>query len=95
MVLIGDKERGHRVLFIKLGLLTCVFYVVLMTLLEAGLWALVYFKGFMWYYSGKHPGFALGTFWGTIFGVIWLMSFCGAWLIVCNDLKSRFPISPN
>ena len=53
MVLIGDKERGHRVLFIKLGLLTCVLYVVLMTLLEAGLWALVYFKGFMWYYSGK------------------------------------------
>ncbi len=81
--------------FFKLGLLTCVFYVVLTILLEAGLWALVYFKGFMWYYSGKHPGLALSTFWGAIFGVTWLISFCVAWLVVYNDLRSRFRFPPN
>jgi hypothetical protein len=81
--------------FFKLGLLTCLFYVVMTILLEAGLWGMVYFKGFMWFYRGKHPGLVLGVSWGAIFWVLWIISFSAAWFIVYHDLKSKLHFPPD
>jgi hypothetical protein len=79
----------------KLGLLTCGFYVGLVLLLEAGVWAVIRHRGGfgVLFYSGKHPGLGLGLFLGIVFGFLWLVSFIAAWWIVWPNFKatlSRF-----
>jgi hypothetical protein len=72
----------------KLGLLTCAFYVVLTLLLEAGLWAMIHFRGFTVFFSSKQHWFwGGGLLFGVIFGTLWIISFSVAWYIVCQDLK--------
>ena len=75
----------------KLGLLTCAFYVVLTLLLEAGLWAVIYFKGLGVVLSGRNSVLTLGAKFGILFGLTWLISFVVAWSIVYLNYKAHFP----
>ena len=78
-------------LFFKLGLLTCGFYVVLTMLLELGIWAVAYFKGLGVFFGEKHWYWTLGLKLGFIFGTLWIISFSAAWCIVYLGLKSKLP----
>lgn len=78
-------------LFVKLGLLTCAFYCVLIILFEAAIWAVAYYHGFGFFWSGKHWFWTLGLRLGVIFGTLWLMAFSAAWYIVSLGLKKQFP----
>jgi len=83
-------------LVLKLGLLTCAFYVGLTALLEAGLWALVYSKGgFSVFVHREHWFWTVGLRLGVIFGILWVISFSAAWWITYQGLKSKFPVLPN
>jgi hypothetical protein len=81
--------------FLKFGLLTCAFYASLTLVLEAGIWALIYFKGVMFFIDQKHPALSLAVVPGIVFGFLWLISFSAAWFIVYRDLKSIIPFLPN
>ena len=76
--------------FLKLGLLTCAFYVGLTFLFEAGLLAFAHFT--VWgvgYGGGKQWFWTLGLKLGFVFGTLWTISFTAAWYIVYHGLKSR------
>jgi hypothetical protein len=79
----------------KLGLLTCAFYMVLTILLEAGLWAVAYFKGLGVVIDYRHPFWTLGIKLGAISGALWCISFSAAWYIVYLGLRARMPIISN
>jgi hypothetical protein len=89
--------------FLKLGLLTCAFYIGLTIVVEAVLWAVIYFNGLGLFVSVRHPGWSLGSelglkmglAFGVIFGVVWLISFAAAWRIVFLDLRSQFSVLSN
>ena len=81
--------------FFKLGLLTCAFYVGLTIVMEALIWAKIHFGGLGILVSGKHAGLKLGIMFGVVFGVVWLISFGAAWSIVYFDLKSKLSILAN
>ena len=82
-------------LFLRIGLLTCAFYAALTLVLEAGVWALVKFKGLSFFIDEKHPALSLGIVPGIVFGFLWLVSFSVALLIVYHDLKSIYPFLAN
>ncbi|MGA8224144.1 MAG: hypothetical protein WB780_21035 [Candidatus Acidiferrales bacterium] len=81
--------------FLKFGLLTCAFYVGLTIVLEGGVWALIYFRGIMFFIDQKHPALSLAAVPAVIFGVTWLVSFSAAWFIVYRDMKGLLPLLPN
>jgi hypothetical protein len=89
--------------FLKLGLLTCAFYIGLTIVVEAVLWAVISFKGLGLFVSVRHPGLSpgvalglkMGLRFGVIFGVVWLISFGAAWWIVFLDLRSQFSMLSN
>jgi hypothetical protein len=73
--------------FFKLSLLACAFYVGLVVLVNAVLLALAQFSPVGFRIDG--PGLSLGARYGVIFGTLWLISFSAAWWIVYLGLKSR------
>jgi hypothetical protein len=76
--------------FLKVGILTCGFYVVATLVLEIGLWAVAYFKGFgIWGLPGKYLGVYLGIAYGTVLGGLWVLSFSAAWWVVYSGMKAR------
>lgn len=83
-------------LFLKLGLLTCAFYVVLTALVEAGILALVHYQGGVGvFFTAKHWFWSMGLRLGIVFGALWIASFLAAWSIVYHGLKSAFPFFAN
>jgi len=69
---------------LKLALLSCVFYVGIAILMEAGL--------FLWArLAGSAGFFASRAAWFVLFGMIWLGSFSLAWHIVLTSLRARLP----
>jgi len=81
--------------FLKLGLLTCAFYAVLTALLEAGVWAIVYYNGVFLFFGQKHWFWSLGIKLALIFGFLWIISFGAARCIVYQGIKSHSPVLPN
>jgi YD repeat-containing protein len=76
--------------FLKVGILTCGFYVVATFVLEVGLWVIASLKGFgIWGPPTKHLGFYLGIVFGAVWGALWLISFSAAWWVVCHGIKAR------
>jgi hypothetical protein len=70
------------VFILKLAIVTCVFYMGITLLLCAGLMMLVHSKGIVGYALNWRPL-------GTLFGLIWLVSFSAAWRIVYHQLTAR------
>ncbi len=74
--------------FIKLGLLTCAFYVGLTIALESGIWAIIHYRGLLYFFpKGRDMFWSLGFPFGIVFGTLWLVSFSAAWWIVYRDLE--------
>jgi hypothetical protein len=80
---------------LKLGLLSCAFYVGVTVLLGAALCAVIYFRGLAVFVDGRNAGLRFGIAYGAVFGVIWLVSFAAAWWIVWSGIKSNFPTVGN
>lgn len=79
-------------LMMKLGLLTCAFYLVLTAIVEAGLWAVVRFRGgFSVFFRQGRWFWSMGVSLGLIFGATWIISFSATWLITYQGLKGNFP----
>jgi len=75
--------------FLKLGLLTCAFYALLIILAEAGIIAFIRTTGGLAYFSkvGTHMYWTLGLQLAVVFGGLWLISFGAAWWIVYKDIE--------
>lgn len=71
-------------LFTRIALVTCVFYIGLNILLEVALLALAQRTNI----AGIH--FARGGQY-VFFGVLWLISFSLAWRIVTSSILARIP----
>jgi hypothetical protein len=77
-------------LILKIGVLTCVIYLALTILLEAGILAATYLRGgFGFFVTSKNLFWAFGVRLAFIFGVLWVISFTLAWSIVYASLKVR------
>jgi hypothetical protein len=72
-----------------------MFYVVLTCLLEVGVWAVAYFRGFGVFFGARHWFWALGLKFGFIFGILWTVSFSAACYIVYVGLRSKLPVPTN
>jgi hypothetical protein len=83
-------------IILKLGLLTCAFYVALTLLLEVGIWARAYFGGgFGIFVAGKSWFWGMGLWLGVIFGLLWVISFGAAWCIIYASFKAKLPVLPS
>ncbi len=71
-------------LFTKVALLTCAFYIGLNILLEVGLLGLAQGRG------GAGIHFARGGQY-ILFGILWLISFSLAWRIATAHLIAKLP----
>jgi len=71
-------------LLVKLGLVTCAFYLGIVVLLEGAIFGIgIMSKGGFGYFLTRPA-------WFVLFGMIWLLSFSLAWRIVMTPLTSRF-----
>jgi len=68
----------------KLALVTCAFYVGISVLLEAALFGLAFWKGGALYWINFKA-------WALIFGLLWLISFAGAWRIMMVPFLAGYP----
>lgn len=69
-------------IFIKLALLTCAFYLTIAVVLEIAFMVLSAAKGGMMVHGGIRA-------WGILFGVVWLVSFTGAFYIVEASIRAK------
>ncbi|HKW16290.1 MAG TPA: hypothetical protein VJO35_02155 [Terriglobales bacterium] len=71
-------------LYTKLALVTCVFYVGVSLLMDGAIFGMALWKG----------SFAVGasrTTWAVFFGAVWLVSFFASWRVVVSPLLARIP----
>jgi len=71
-------------LFTKVALVTCAFYLGLNVLLEVGLFGLAQWKG------GAGITFTRGGKY-IFFGILWLISYSLAWRIVAAPIFAKIP----
>jgi hypothetical protein len=70
------------VLYTKLALVTCAFYLAISILLDAAVFGMALWKGSFGVSATK-------TGWLAFFGIAWLMSFLLSWRIVIGPLLAR------
>ena len=76
-------------LFVKMALVTCAFYLLLALIMEGGLFLL------LWKTGGGPVGYRLSwSFLGTVFGVMWLISFALTWLALIRPMIASLPRPP-
>ena len=69
-------------LYTKLALVTCAFYLGISILIDAAIWGMALWKG----------DFGIGatkSAWLVFFGIAWIMSFLFSWRIVFAPLLAR------
>ena len=67
---------------LRLGIVTCAFYLGITLLLVLAMAAVAHLKGDVWYlFNWRSIGF--------LFGLVWLFSFAAAWRIVFNQFATR------
>jgi len=76
-------------ILVKLGLYTCLFYMLLTLLIVVASVAVVYVRGSLSiFFFGRDLFWTAGADLAAFFGALWAISFFAAWCIVYPGLKS-------